>query len=109
MTPSRLVALSAVLLCLSLSACAAPPPQTRPAPAGDARAETPVAKCDATRLAWALGQVADDALVERARTGAGALSVRVLRPGMMVTNDFSATRLNIRVDNARKVLATSCG
>jgi hypothetical protein len=28
---------------------------------------------------------------------------------MMVTREFNGDRLNIRVDNERKVLATSCG
>jgi hypothetical protein len=35
--------------------------------------------------------------------------VRVLRPGVMVTQEFNGMRLNIRVDTERKVLATSCG
>jgi hypothetical protein len=56
-----------------------------------------------------MGQVADDALIERARTGAGAATVRVLRPGMVITNDHDATRLNLRIDNERKVLSYSCG
>lgn len=109
MTRSQLVALGAVLFGLGLSACAAPPSQDRPAPAPGERTESPRGECDAARVAWTFGRVADDALVERARTEAGALTVRVLRPGMMITKEFSATRLNIRVDNARKVIATSCG
>jgi hypothetical protein len=76
------------------------------APAADARAE---GVCDATPLAWTIGQVADDALVERARVQAGAKTVRVIRPGVMITNDFSAQRLNLRVDVERKVLAYNCG
>ena len=103
------LALSSVLLALSLSACAASPQQGPPPPTGADPAEPPAGACDATPLSWAVGQVADEALIERARNEAGAQTVRVLRPGMMVTREFNAMRLNIRVDTERKVLATSCG
>jgi hypothetical protein len=103
------VALGSAVLALSLSACASPPREAIAPATGSDRPSTPAGVCDATPLAWAVGQVADDALVERARREAGASSVRVLRPGMMVTNEFDAKRLDIRVDTERKVLATSCG
>jgi hypothetical protein len=97
-------------LCLELSACAATPPQQKvrtvqqePTPAPADR------QCDATSLNWALGKVADDALIMRAQEESGAKTVRVLRPGVMVTQEFNGLRLNIRVDTERKVLATSCG
>jgi hypothetical protein len=91
------------LFCV-LAACAVPAPADGASDPG-----TPVAACDATHVAWAVGQVADDALIERARVESGSTSVRVLRPGMVVTNDFNGARLNIRVDNERRVLSVSCG
>lgn len=39
--------------------------------------------------------------------GWGAL--RVIKPGMMVTMDYSATRLNVHVDGADTILALDCG
>ena len=93
---------------LALSACAQPAGKTEP-PAQEAASDAHPGSCDASVLAWATGQVADEALVERARVQAGAKTVRVLRPGMMVTREFNGDRLNIRVDNERKVLATNCG
>jgi hypothetical protein len=36
-------------------------------------------------------------------------TLRVIRPGMMVTMDYSATRLNARVDPQDKILDLSCG
>ncbi len=39
--------------------------------------------------------------------GWGAL--RIIKPGMMVTMDYSATRLNVRVDGSDKILALDCG
>jgi hypothetical protein len=103
------VALGSVLLALSLAACAAAPQQGQPQPTADDPAVIRAGACDAKTLSWALGQLADDALIERARSEAGAQTVRMLRPGVMITREFNATRLNIRVDNDRKVLATSCG
>jgi hypothetical protein len=87
-----------------LSACAVPVPAD-----GGSAGGTPVAACDATHVAWAVGQVADDALVEKARVESGSTSVRVLRPGMVITREFNGARLNIRVDNEHKVLSVSCG
>lgn len=103
------VALGNILLALSLSACAASPPQGEPPSTASDPADTQAGTCDASILAWTVGQLADEALIERARKEAGALTVRVLRPGMMITNDFSAARLNIRVDTDRKVIAYNCG
>jgi hypothetical protein len=103
MNGSRALLGTCSLLCV-LSACAAPAPVNMPPPGG-----TPVAACDATPIAWAVGQVADDALVERARIESGSTSVRVLRPGMVITREFNGARLNVRVDNARVVLSVGCG
>ena len=93
---------------LGLSACA---PLTREATAtpSDGTNKPHTGTCDSRKLSWTVGLVADDGLIERARTEAGANTVRVLRPGMMITNEVNPTRLNLRIDNARKVLTYSCG
>lgn len=36
-------------------------------------------------------------------------TVRVIRPGQMVTMDYSATRLNARVDETGQILELTCG
>ena len=36
-------------------------------------------------------------------------ALRVIRPGMMVTMDYSATRLNVQVDGSDRVLTLTCG
>ena len=36
-------------------------------------------------------------------------TLRIIRPGMMVTMDYSATRLNAQVDGAGRILALTCG
>ena len=36
-------------------------------------------------------------------------ALRIIRPGQMVTMDYSATRLNVRVDEAGTMLELTCG
>ncbi len=36
-------------------------------------------------------------------------ALRIIRPGQAVTMDYSATRLNVRVDGADTILSLSCG
>jgi len=98
----------AVVLAVGASGCSAQPAKPAPAAVPDS-AKASAGSCDASSLGWTIGQVADDALVERARTESHSDSVRVLRPGMMVTREYNGARLNLRVDNERKVLAYNCG
>ena len=99
---------TALLMGIALSACASPTREATTTRTDDTNhAKSGV--CDARTLSWTVGLVADDALVERARKEAGATTIRVLRPGMMITNDVNPARLNLRMDNARKILVYSCG
>lgn len=87
------------LLCLTLASCAPPDMQAvsdGPAPMADT--------CGAGGLASYLGRPA----TSLPKTGPWA-ALRVIRPGMMVTMDYSATRLNLHVDGADKILSLSCG
>lgn len=84
-----------------LAACALPAP--RDPPAG------PPGNCQAQPAQFAVGQVADAALVEQARSRSGASRVRVIRPGQAVTMEFDAARLNLEVDSANRVLRIRCG
>ena len=34
---------------------------------------------------------------------------RIIQPGQLITQDFSATRLNVQVDGAGRILALTCG
>jgi hypothetical protein len=99
------------LFVLGLAACATPPPTTTddtppPSSAGD---KNSTGECNASTLGWAMGQAADASLVARAQAEAGAKTVRVLRPGMMVTQEYNAARLDLRVDNDGKVIHFECG
>lgn len=57
----------------------------------------------------ALGQPATTEVVEQARRDAHATTVRVLKPGQMVTMEFIVGRLNIDVDDANVIINMRCG
>lgn len=123
--PMRPILLLAVLLLAACAACAGKPAPEGggsatadgpPPPALDLSAdapgtapEEPAMTCRADTLSWTIGQLADDALVARARAEAGADRVRVIRPGMAVTMDYREDRLNLDVDAEGKVVAARCG
>ncbi len=91
-------------LALSLSAC-----MTAPVPATGGRLPSSAATCDAGPVAWAVGKPASADIVERVRIDSHSRTVRMLRPGQMITMEFSAERVDIRVDGANVILAVSCG
>jgi hypothetical protein len=65
--------------------------------------------CNARTLDWTIGREADDDLVRRAQLESTAKIVRVLKPGQVVTMEYSDQRLNIYVDADNKVTSYSCG
>ena len=64
--------------------------------------------CQSDTLGWTIGKTADETLVRRAQLEATAKYVRVLKPGQMVTMEYSDERLNLYVDDANKVTRYSC-
>src|SRR5690606_5907223 len=65
--------------------------------------------CDAKAAEQYVGQMLDEAVGERAKAATGARGVRVIRPGMAVTMDYRAGRLNIEVDDDGRITKVSCG
>ena len=65
--------------------------------------------CDAAPAQSFVGQNNTAKVVEAARVRSGALMVRVLRPGQMVTKEFDAQRLNLEVNAAGRIIAVRCG
>jgi hypothetical protein len=80
-------------------------PPAPPTPPG----EEPIMKCDDSNTEWANGKLADEALVTRIRTETNSKSVRVIKPGMMVTMDYREDRVNIDVDATNHVTNVRCG
>jgi len=106
-------------LAAGLAGCAAGPQragnatQQPAAPAGQtAQAGTPSASraaCDAQPIQNMLGQAFSERVSESARQGSGSRSVRVLRPGEVMTMEYNATRLNIILDKSNAIEALRCG
>ncbi len=65
--------------------------------------------CDAEAAQRFVGQKADETNVKAAVAASGAKAARVIKPDMMVTMDFRGDRLNIRVDDAGRIIAVTCG
>jgi len=87
-------------LALSLAACATTPPAEGAAPPGG---------CNAAAARALVGRPATPELVARAQRLTGARRVRAIRPGMMVTMDYSADRLNIHIGPDDRVERFACG
>ncbi|KRB86464.1 hypothetical protein ASE00_07120 [Sphingomonas sp. Root710] len=64
--------------------------------------------CNLSRAEGFIGKPGD-AVAEEARAAVGATSVRVIRPGQAVTQDYRADRLNIEVDDSGNVVRVRCG
>ena len=89
------------LLALALAACA---------PAQSPGSSTPAAgPCDAAALARMAGRVWSDTLRAEVLRLSGARTVRVIRPGDMVTMDFRGDRLNIRLTGHGSIERFACG
>lgn len=87
------------VLALSLPACATMPAEGAPGPD----------RCDAAAARALIGRRATDARVAEAQRLTGARRVRSIRPGMMVTMDYSPDRLNIHIGPDEKVERFACG
>jgi hypothetical protein len=100
-----------LLVPLALAACTPPlppptpepphivaPPPDQPAPRAD------LASCGGDAVAGLIGQNVS-ALPASGSWGA----LRIVRPGMMITMDYSAMRLNVNIDGSGTILALSCG
>jgi len=66
-------------------------------------------QCNADRVQPLVGREATPDLVTRAQARAGARSVRVIKPGDLVTQDFRSDRLNLDVDAGNIITAARCG
>jgi len=72
-------------------------------------AASPARACDAEAAASLVGAPADTETVERAQELSGAATVRVIEPGMAVTQEFREDRLNIETDEEGTITRLRCG
>jgi hypothetical protein len=98
--------LIALLFCALLAACA-PSASLQPADAG------PTAKgdghCNATPVAWAVGQKGDEAVLKKVWDQSGAGLLRPIAPDQAVTQDFREDRINVYLDAGNTILRLACG
>jgi len=100
---SRIAVPLAATLVLSMAACAPMPPTTGgPLPPASFQ-------CVAEPAAWAIGQAATAEVVERIRVDTHSRIARVLRPGQVVTMEFSAERVNVNVNERNAIIGITCG
>lgn len=91
----------ALPLLLVLAGCAIAPAPAPVDPGGGA--------CNAAGAQFVVGRNADAATQEAARLRSGARIVRTLRPGQVVTLEYSGERLNLELDANGRVTRVRCG
>lgn len=66
-------------------------------------------RCAAERAQALVGRVATQELAGQALQLSGAKTLRWLQPGMAVTMEYRAGRLNITLDDKNRVTGVTCG
>ncbi|WP_190285732.1 I78 family peptidase inhibitor [Montanilutibacter psychrotolerans] len=100
---SRSPVLPVAVLLLSMGACAALPIDEATAPPPQAGA----CHADGARSVMGLSPTRD--VVELARVDSRSRTVRVIRPGDAVTQDYSGDRLNLEVNDRGAITGAYCG
>ena len=85
-----------------LAGCAAKPAPETQAPALPGG-------CDASKAQFAVGHPPGLAIQDQARERSGARMIRALRPGQLVTMEYSAERLTLELDASGTVVRVRCG
>lgn len=66
-------------------------------------------RCNPDALRGLQGQLASQAVVDKAVKDSGARHARVAKPGMAMTMDFREDRLTLQVDENNRIVSASCG
>ena len=92
-----------IVLLLSVGACSTMPPPEDPT------AVPAAGRCNADGARFAIGREPTPDIVERARVESGSATVRVIRPGDVVTMDHREDRLNLDVNERNAITGARCG
>ncbi|AIT28400.1 I78 family peptidase inhibitor [Bordetella holmesii] len=65
--------------------------------------------CDAQPTQRMVGQAFSDSASSNVLSGSGSSTVRVLKPGQVMTLEYNPSRVNIIVDGQGKISAIRCG
>lgn len=98
MPPPRMTSAGLVALALLAAGCATTP-AAEPPPAG---------ACQASRAEFALGRAYAPELGAEMQRAAGAKALRVIRPGEVVTLEWSGERLTVELDAGGFVRKVGC-
>lgn len=94
---------------VTLASCSsAPPPRPAASVAPKPLAPLPP-RCNTVPAQFAVGQVVDAALLEKARAAAEAELARAVRNDQVITQEYRAGRLNLHLDGNGRVTRVSCG
>ncbi len=99
------MALALPLALVSLSGCI---PATENAEAGQIPPEQ-AGSCDAAGLEHAVGKILNSEFEAKLKSDAKASVVRVAPHNGAITMDYNPVRLNIFIDDARKIIRINCG
>ena len=99
------LALPLALTIVSLSGCI---PATENAEAGQIPPEQ-AGSCDAAGLDHAVGKTLNSEIEAKLKSDAKASVVRVAPHNGAITMDYNPVRLNIFIDDARKITRINCG
>jgi len=98
--------LSASVLLFALAACA-PDTGTYPDVPGNNPPDPGI--CNADKASPVVGQRISPQLEQEARARSGARLLRVMRPGQVVTQEYSSERLNLQLNDYDVVVRAYCG
>lgn len=96
-----------MMVALSLAGCSSKP-EAEPVAKASGTAVSD-GRCDAAGGQFAVGQQAAAALLEQAKSKAGAQEARFLGPNDAVTLEYRSTRLNLNTDASGRVVRVNCG
>jgi hypothetical protein len=105
--PWKLASLGTLLAVSLLAGCSSTSTESTTDPV--TATDTGHSRCDAKAAEFTLGQKASPALLEQARTRAGAANARILKPDDMVTLEYRSDRLNLNTDNNLVITRINCG
>jgi hypothetical protein len=105
--PWKLASLGTLFAVTLLAGCSSTSSESAADPV--ATSDTGHSRCEAKAAEFAIGKPASPALLEQARTRAGAQNARFLSPNDMVTLEYRSDRLNLNTDASRVVTRVNCG
>ncbi len=92
-------------LAVMLAACSS----VQPDPGTPGRNAAHAGACHADKVAWAIGQKAEQDVMARVWKESGAGLIRPIAPGQAVTRDYRPDRINVDIDKDNTITRITCG